>query len=83
VAKQFTFCPEYKVLCLEQIQYNTLLSTNLIFSSIVVAASCMGMLVIGKDCGFFQDKIKWNEAKPRQIPRGKPGSVCFPPDTGR
>jgi hypothetical protein len=28
MAKHFTFCPEYKVLCLGQIQYNTLLSTT-------------------------------------------------------
>ena len=29
VVKQLTFCPEYKVLSLEQIQYNTILSTAL------------------------------------------------------
>ena len=29
LAKQFTFCPEYKVLCFGKIQYNTLLSTTL------------------------------------------------------
>ena len=43
----------------------------------------MGMLVIAKDWGVFQDKKnKQNGAKHRQNPRGKPGSVCFPPDTG-
>jgi hypothetical protein len=39
----------------------------------------MGMLVIVKDWGAFQDKKKQNVAKHR----GKPVSVCFPPDTGR
>ena len=29
MAKHLTFCPEYKVLCLGKIQYNTLLSTTL------------------------------------------------------
>jgi hypothetical protein len=44
----------------------------------------MGMLVIVKDWGVFQDKKnKRNGAKHRQNPRGKPGSVCFPPNTGR
>ena len=28
-------------------------------------------------------KNTWNGAKHRQNPRGKPGSVRFPPDTGR
>jgi hypothetical protein len=42
----------------------------------------MGMLVIGKGA-FFRIKIKWNRVKHRQNPGGKPGSVCFPTDTGR
>jgi hypothetical protein len=40
------------------------------------------MLVIVKDRGFFRIKNKWNGAN-RQNSRGKPVSVCFPPDTGR
>ena len=48
---KITFPPEYKVLCLGQIQYNTLLST-----SIVVAHHVMSMLVIIEDWGVFQDK---------------------------
>jgi hypothetical protein len=39
----------------------------------------MGMLVIIKDWGAFQDKKELY----RQNSRGKPGSVCFPSDTGR
>jgi hypothetical protein len=31
---------------------------------------------------FFRIKKKWNGDKHRQNPRGKPGSVCFPPDIG-
>jgi hypothetical protein len=52
---QLHFCPEYKVLCLWQIQYNTLMITTL---HIFKAASCycMGILVILKDGGVFQDK---------------------------
>jgi hypothetical protein len=41
----------------------------------------MGMLLIVKDWGVFQDK-KINGAKLRQNHRRKLGSVCFPPDTG-
>jgi hypothetical protein len=42
------------------------------------------MLVIIKDWGVFQGKKNvWNGAKHRENPRGKPGSVCFPTDTGR
>ena len=42
----------------------------------------MGMLVIVKDWGVFQNKKNvWNGAKHRQNPRAKP--VCIPPDTGR
>ena len=41
----------------------------------------MGMLVIGKDYGFFGvDKKKQNRPKHRQNPTGKPCSVCFPAD---
>jgi hypothetical protein len=44
----------------------------------------MGMLVIIKDWEVFQDKKKLRKgAKHRQNTRGKPCSVCFPPDTGR
>jgi hypothetical protein len=35
----------------------------------------MGMLVIVKDWGVFQDKKKWNGEENL--------FVCFPPDTGR
>jgi hypothetical protein len=31
----------------------------------------------------FWDKNKWNRAKHRQNPKGTPGSVCFPTNTGR
>ena len=59
VAKQFTFCPEYKALCLGQIQYNTFLSTTLhIFKHGWWLHHVMGMLVIIKDWGVFQDKKK-------------------------
>ena len=37
----------------------------------------MGMLVIVKDWGVFQDKKKRIGTKHRQNPRGKPGSVCL------
>jgi hypothetical protein len=44
----------------------------------------MGMLVIIKDWGVFPDKRDTqNGAKHRKNPRGKPGSICFPSDTGR
>jgi hypothetical protein len=43
----------------------------------------MGMLVIVKDQGAFQDKKLTNGAKHRQNSRGKSGSVCFPPETRR
>jgi hypothetical protein len=43
----------------------------------------MGMLVIVKDWGVFQNKKETMVAKHRQNPKGKPGSVCFPSDTGR
>jgi hypothetical protein len=44
----------------------------------------MGILVIVKDWGFFQDKEnKRIGAKHMRNPRGKPGSICFPPETGR
>jgi hypothetical protein len=43
----------------------------------------MGMFVIIKNWGVFQDKKKRNGAQLRANPRGKPGSVCFPPDTRR
>jgi hypothetical protein len=45
----------------------------------------MGMLVIVKDWRAFQDNFVflWHGAEPRQNPRGKPGSVCFPSNTGR
>ena len=43
----------------------------------------MGMLVIVKDWGVFQDKKETESAKHRHNPREKAGSVCFPPDTGR
>ena len=44
----------------------------------------MGMLVIVYDWGVFQDKKKtWNGAKCSQNPSGNPGSVCFPPNTGK
>jgi hypothetical protein len=44
----------------------------------------MGMLVIGKDLDDFclLIKNKWNRTKHWQNPRGKPGSVCFPTNTG-
>jgi hypothetical protein len=32
---------------------------------------------------FFRIKKKWNGAKHRLILRGKPGSVCFPPEIER
>ena len=32
---------------------------------------------------FFRIKKKQKAAKHRQNPRGKPDSVCFPPETGR
>jgi hypothetical protein len=42
------------------------------------------MIVIVKDWGVFQDrKKKQTGAKHNENPSGKPGSVCFPPDTGR
>ena len=37
----------------------------------------MGMLNIGKNWGVFHDEKKWNGAKHRQNPRGKPASVCL------
>ena len=40
-----------------------------------------GMLDIGKYWGIYQYKNIWDLH--RQKPRGKPVSVCFPPDTGR
>jgi hypothetical protein len=43
----------------------------------------MGVLDISETGEFFQDKKKWDAAKHRQNPRGKPASVCFKPDTGR
>jgi hypothetical protein len=43
----------------------------------------MGMLIIVKDWGVFQDKKnEQNGAKHRHTSREKSGSVCFPPDTG-
>jgi hypothetical protein len=39
----------------------------------------MGMLVIIKDWGVFQDKKVWNGAKHRQNHTEKPGSVSFTP----
>ena len=50
----------------------------------VVAVSCYGYVCHQQGLGsFFNDKKKLNKAKHRQNPRGKPGSVCFPTDTGR
>jgi hypothetical protein len=43
----------------------------------------MGMLVIGRTREFFRIKINGIKLKHRQNPRRKPGSVCFPTDTGR
>ena len=43
----------------------------------------LGILVISKVQGVFQDKKKQNIAKHRLNPRGKPGSVCFSTDTER
>jgi hypothetical protein len=37
----------------------------------------MGIIVIVKDRGVFQDKNKWNGAEHRQNPRIKTGSVWF------
>ena len=50
----------------------TITEYHFIFSRMVVAES-----------GYGYDKKKQNRAKQRQNPRGKPGSVCFPTDTGR
>ena len=78
------FCPEHKVLCLGQIQYNTLLSTTLrVFKHSGGCVMLWVWLIIVKNWGVFQDKNKGNGAKHRQNPRGKQGSVCFTPDTGR
>jgi hypothetical protein len=48
----------------------------------VVAALCYGYTCNWQGIGSFWDK-KWNGDKHRQNPTGKPGSVCFPIDTGR
>jgi hypothetical protein len=60
------------------------LSALAIFSSIVVSCSmlwvCLQLLRTGE---FFRIKNKQNGAKHRQNPRGKLGSVFFPPDTGK
>jgi hypothetical protein len=42
----------------------------------------MGMLLV-RNGEFFRIKRKQNGAKHRLNPIRKPGSVCFPPDTGR
>jgi hypothetical protein len=79
-----TLCPEYKVLCLGHIQQHITEYHSSYFQAWWWLHHVMGMLVIGKEEGvFLLDKIKWNRAKHRQNPRGKPGSVCFPTDTGR
>ena len=50
----------------------------------VVAASCYRYACHWQGLGiFWEDKNKLNRAKHRQNPKGKPGSVCFPTDTGR
>jgi hypothetical protein len=43
----------------------------------------MGMLVIVKDWGAFQHEIKTEWTLAQANPKGKPGSVCFPPDNRR
>ena len=44
----------------------------------------MGMFVIVKDCGDFQNKkISIMELSTGKILEKRTGSVCFPPDTGR
>ena len=50
VAKQFTFCLVYKVLCLGQIQYNTLLSTILHIFKHNDGCIMLWAWVILKDC---------------------------------
>ena len=49
----------------------------------VVAASGYGYFCHRQGRGSFFDKNKLNTANHSQNPRGKPGSVCFPTDTGR
>jgi hypothetical protein len=41
------------------------------------------MIVIARTRELFRIKNKWNGAKHRQNPRGKPASLCFPTDTRR
>ena len=55
-----------------------------IFSSMVVAASCYGYSCHRQRLGrILGVKNNCNIANHRQNPRGKPGSVYFPTDTGR
>ena len=80
---KLTFGPQYKVLCLGQIQFNTLLSTTPhIFQQsggCIILWVCLQSLRTGE---FFRIENKWNGAQHMQNPKGKPGSVCFPTDTG-
>jgi hypothetical protein len=66
-----TFCPEYKALCLGQIQHNTLSTTHYIFKH---AGDCIILWVCLPSAGtggFFWDKKKLTKAKRRQNPSGK------------
>ena len=78
------FALNTEVLCLGQIQYNTLLSTTLyIFErsgDYIMLWVCLLSLRTGE---FFRIKKKGNGAKHRTNLRGKPGSVCLTLDTGR
>ena len=55
----------------------------IIFSSMVVAASCYGYAFHQEELASFTYKNKLNRAKHMQNERGKPGSVCYPTDTVR